>query len=95
MAWKGYQLAQGDVSLQVLQTPTRSLPVEPLLQGLDALEGEAREARIAALILAIGCCDTGRCEGVDAPDRVRQRPSLAFREAAAQLRALQAQEAPR
>ncbi len=93
MAWKGWQLAEGDVSLQMMKAPARTMPAEPLLEGLDALQGPARDARLAALVRAIDCCDKGSCEGVDAPERVRQRPSLAFREAAAQLRELQAQEA--
>lgn len=92
-AIKTWQYVNSDVVWAPPSKAQRVLPAEPLLEGLDALHGEALQARIDALVLAVGCADTGACTGVDHPGRVRLRPSLVYREAVVSLRKRLAAEA--
>ncbi len=92
-AIKTWQYVNADVVWSPPARAQRALPPEPLLEGLDALHGAALQARIDALVAAVGCADTGACTGVDNPGRVRLRPSLVYREAVVTLRKRQATEA--
>jgi hypothetical protein len=83
---KGWQMLESGGSFGPVSPPKRTLPAEPLLDGLDTLEGEALQARMRALGGAIACIERGTCTDVADPGRVRTRPSLPFREA---LRGLQ------
>ena len=92
-AIKTWQYVNADVVWSPPAREQRVLPAEPLLEGLDALHGDALQSRIDALIAAVQCADTGACAGVDNPGRVRLRPSLVYREAVVQLRRRLAVEA--
>ncbi len=83
---KGWQLLESGGTFGPIAPPKRALPVEPLLEGLDGLQGEALQARMRALAAAVTCIERGQCADVADPGRVRTRPSLPFREA---LRGLQ------
>lgn len=85
VAIKGYQFVASGASWAPPKPPARELPREPLLEGEELLEGDALQARMAALRAAVECVERSACEGVDDPGRVRARPSLPFREALRRL----------
>lgn len=82
---KGWQIVESGAVLGPPKPPQRALPDEPLLQGEDALHGDALAARLQALQAAVVCIEREQCEEVADPGRVRARPSLPFRESLRRL----------